>query len=142
MGIDFTGGTVTSYSGGALALVDNSHGTINDGIFKSTTNIGVVIKENNKYKQGPKDFSKYFQKYSLSDYDKMLTDFVPFQNKTLMQNQLKKLNSSLNNEYMSTAPNKSININTKFDFKVFNKITIVRILGQFLIDIIFVRVEF
>ena len=83
-------------------------------------NIGVVIKENNKYKQGPKDFSKYFQKYSLSDYDKMLTDFVPFQNKTLMQNQLKKLNSSLNNEYMSTAPNKSININSPLKKKVTN----------------------
>jgi hypothetical protein len=75
-------------------------------------NIGVVIKENNKYKQGPKDFSKYFQKYSLNDYDKMLTDFVPLQNKSLIQNQLKKLNSSLNNDYISTVPNKSMNINS------------------------------
>ena len=75
-------------------------------------NIGVVIKENNKYKQGPKDFSKYFQKYSLNDYDKMLTDFVPLQNKSLIQNQLKKLNSSLNNDYISTVPNKGMNINS------------------------------
>ena len=50
----------------------------------------------------------------------MLTDFVPFQNKTLMQNQLKKLNSSLNNEYMSTVPNKSININSPLKKKVTN----------------------
>lgn len=83
-------------------------------------NIGVVIKENNKYKQGPKDFSKYFQKYSLNDYDKMLTDFVPLQNKTLIQNQLKKLNSSLNNDYISTVPNKSMSINSPLKKKATN----------------------
>ena len=27
----------------------------------------ILIKENNKFKQGSKEFSKYFQKYSLSD---------------------------------------------------------------------------
>ena len=60
-------------------------------------NIGVIIKENNKLKQGPKEFSKYFKKYSIRDYDKMLNDFVPLQNKTLLKNQLKSLNISSNN---------------------------------------------
>jgi hypothetical protein len=66
-------------------------------------NIGVVIKENNQAKEGPREFSKYFKKYSIQDYDKMLNDFVPLQNRTMLQNHL---NSSINNsKYLSTAPN-------------------------------------
>ena len=80
-------------------------------------NIGVIIKENNKLKQGSKEFSKYFQKYSIRDYDKMLTDFVPLQNKTLIQNKLKKLNSSASNDYISTIPN---NYTTKLSKKSSN----------------------
>ena len=68
-------------------------------------NYGVVIKENNQLKEGPRDFSKYFKKYSLQDYDKMLSDYVPLQNRTMLQNHL---NSSINNsKYLSTTPNKS-----------------------------------
>ena len=69
-------------------------------------NIGVTIKENNKFKQGTKEFSKYFQKYSLRDYDKMLNDFVPLQNKKLLKNQLKTLNSSSSNDFLSTKLSK------------------------------------
>ena len=71
-------------------------------------NIGVTIKENNKLKQGSKEFSKYFQKYSLNDYDKMLNDYVPLQNKTLLKNKLQKLNSSSNNNYISTLPSNTV----------------------------------
>ena len=74
-------------------------------------NIGVTIKENNKFKQGTKEFSKYFQKYSLRDYDKMLNDFVPLQNKTLLKNQLKTLNSSSSNDFLSTKLSKKISNN-------------------------------
>ena len=74
-------------------------------------NIGVTIKENNKFKQGTKEFSKYFQKYSLRDYDKMLNDFVPLQNKTLLKNQLKTLNSSSSNDFLSAKLSKKISNN-------------------------------
>ena len=82
-------------------------------------NIGVTIKENNKFKQGSKEFSKYFQKYSLRDYDKMLNDFVPLQNQTLLKNQLKKLNSSSSNDYFSTIQNNNVN---KLSKKISNNI--------------------
>ena len=69
-------------------------------------NTGVVIKENNQAKEGPREFSKYFKKYSLQDYDKMLNDFLPLQNRTMLQNHL---NSSNNNsKYLSTTPNNTL----------------------------------
>ena len=82
-------------------------------------NIGVTIKENNKFKQGSKEFSKFFQKYSLQDYDKMLNDYVPLQNKTILKNQLKKLNSSSSNDYISTAQSGVV---SKLSKKVSNNI--------------------
>ncbi len=48
--------------------------------------IGVIVKENTEKKEGGKDFSKYFNKYSLKDYDKILNEYVPFQNRTNMKN--------------------------------------------------------
>ena len=71
-------------------------------------NTGVIIKENNQSKEGPREFSKYFKKYSLQDYDKMLNDYVPLQNKTMLKNQLS-INS--NSKYMPTAPNNNSMIN-------------------------------
>ena len=44
-------------------------------------NIGVVIKEKQNIKEGGREFNKYFNKYSLSDYDKILNEYVPLQNK-------------------------------------------------------------
>ena len=41
------------------------------------------------------------------DYDKMLNDFVPLQNRTLIQNKLKKLNSASSNDYIPTISNNS-----------------------------------
>ena len=76
-------------------------------------NIGVVIKENNQAKEGPKEFSKYFNKYSLQDYDKMLNDFVPLQNRTMLQNHLNTYSSNNNSKYLSTAPNNNTMLNKK-----------------------------
>ena len=47
--------------------------------------IGVVIKENGQSKEGPKDFSKYFKKYSLKDYDDMLNNYLPNMNKKFLK---------------------------------------------------------
>ena len=68
-------------------------------------NTGVIIKENNQSKEGPREFSKFFKKYSLQDYDKMLNDYVPLQNKTMLKNQLSVNNNS---KYIPTAPNNSM----------------------------------
>ena len=51
-------------------------------------NVGVIIKENQNVKEGSKEFNKYFNKYSVSDYDKMLNDYIPLQNRTRIQTQL------------------------------------------------------
>ena len=74
-------------------------------------NIGVKIKENNQEKEGPREFSKYFNKYSIHDYDKMLNDFVPLQNKTMIQNKFK--SSNTNSKYLSTTPNNNSLLNKK-----------------------------
>ena len=60
-------------------------------------NIGVVIKENQNVKEGGREFNKFFNKYSLNDYDKMLKEYVPLQNKMKLANKIEKLNLSANN---------------------------------------------
>ena len=50
--------------------------------------IGVIIKENGNSKEGPKDFSKYFKKYSLIDYNQMLNENLPNWNKNLYETSL------------------------------------------------------
>ena len=62
-------------------------------------NIGVVIKENQNVKEGGREFNKYFNKYSIHDYDKILNEYVPLQNKLQMTNKLEKF---------SLTPNKAI----------------------------------
>ena len=64
-------------------------------------NIGVVLKENENIKRGQRDFGKYFKKYSLEDYDKILKDYVPLQNKTMMLNKMGKITRSPVNRSMS-----------------------------------------
>ena len=71
-------------------------------------NTGVIIKENNQSKEGSREFSKYFKKYSIQDYDKMLNDFVPLQNRTILKNQLSTSTNNNNSKYLSTAPNNSM----------------------------------
>ena len=78
-------------------------------------NIGVTLREDDQVKEGKKEFGKYFKKYSMNDYDKILHEFLPLQNKTLIKNQLNQAenltSSSMNmtsvnkkNKYISTNP--------------------------------------
>jgi hypothetical protein len=62
--------------------------------------IGVTIMENGQSKEGPREFSKYFKKYSLKDYDEMLNEHLPKINKTFLKTNI----ASMNN----TSPRKSI----------------------------------
>ena len=55
-------------------------------------NIGVVIKENNNKKEGSRDFNKYFKKYSTNDYDKILNEYVPLQNKAKIKDKFERMN--------------------------------------------------
>jgi hypothetical protein len=60
-------------------------------------NIGVVIKENKNIKEGGREFNKYFNKYSIHDYETILNEYIPLQNKTKLNNNIKKLNLTMNN---------------------------------------------
>ena len=86
-------------------------------------NIGVVIKENNEKKEGSRDFNRYFQKYSIKDYDKILNEYVPMQNKNKIKNKFDKLNTtssiihkqlseSIDKLYSNTINNTQMNITT------------------------------
>lgn len=57
-------------------------------------NIGVVIKENQNKKEGGREFNKYFNKYSIHDYETILNEYVPLQNKTKVNFQPEKLTLS------------------------------------------------
>ena len=76
-------------------------------------NIGVVIKENNDKKEGSRDFNKYFQKYSIKDYNKILNEYVPMQNKNKIKNKLDRLNttSSIIHKQLSKSIDR-VNTNT------------------------------
>ena len=78
-------------------------------------NIGVILKEDDQIKKGTRDFGKYFNKYSLEDYDKILKDYVPFQNKTMMMNKMadiskSPLNKSINKQYPNSPNIKNNNL--------------------------------
>ena len=77
-------------------------------------NIGVILKENDQVKKGTREFGKYFKKYSLEDYDKILKDYVPFQNKTMMINKIANiskspLNRSLSKQFLNNTNAKTNN---------------------------------
>ena len=50
--------------------------------------IGVVASEEGEIKEGPREFAKYFKKYSLMDYQKMLNDSLPNLNKTFLRDKI------------------------------------------------------
>ena len=83
-------------------------------------NVGVVIKAETKVKKGNREFSKFFKKYSLEDYDKILKDYLPKENKELVRNQLKRMQSISglgNNNLMVLSMNNRNNFyNNSFDF--------------------------
>ena len=74
-------------------------------------NIGVVLKENEQVKRGTREFGKYFNKYSKEDYDKILKDYVPFQNRTMMQGKMGSLIKSPINKFLNNT-NSSMNLNS------------------------------
>ena len=71
-------------------------------------NIGVILKEDEQIKEGTREFGKYFKKYSLNDYDKILRDYVPLQNKTMLKN---KMNQSMNNMNLNMTMSKKLSKN-------------------------------
>ena len=82
--------------------------------------VGVKIQENKKSKGGNMEFSKFFNKTSLEDYDKILNEFVPLQNqsmlKTSFNDSIKKLEEKeqINNNN-SSNDNILDNSNTKIN---------------------------
>ena len=74
-------------------------------------NIGVVVKENNNQKEGGKDFNKYFKKYSITDYDKILNEYVPLQNRSKIKNRFERMNltSTIIQKQLSESLDKSNN---------------------------------
>ena len=64
-------------------------------------NVGVVLKQNEQIKKGNRDFGKFFKKYSMEDYDKILKDYLPLQNKTMVQSKIGNMINSNNNEELS-----------------------------------------
>ena len=85
--------------------------------------VGVVMKDNDKVKKGNREFGKYFKKYSLEDFDKILKVYLPKENKALMDERFQKLksNSVLNinkNNLGTLSMNNSGNFyNNSFDFQ-------------------------
>jgi len=71
--------------------------------------IGVVVKENNNKKEGSRDFNKYFKKYSMKDYDKILNEYVPLQNKTKIKTKFQKLAQTFVKKTLSDSMDKRNN---------------------------------
>ncbi|MCQ2820204.1 MAG: hypothetical protein MJ252_23310 [archaeon] len=64
--------------------------------------IGVKVSTNKASKGGNKDFSKYFNKTSMQDYDKMLTEAIPNLNKTMLQEKVGTVKHSLLNKSVNS----------------------------------------
>ena len=80
--------------------------------------IGVVIKENGQSKEGPKEFSKYFKKYSIKDYDDMLNNYLPKINKKFLKTSFDSMpnRKSLRNNVLNLnniIKNNQINLNKR-----------------------------
>ena len=89
-------------------------------------NIGVVIKENQNIKEGGREFNKFFNKYSINDYDKILKEYVPLQNKSKIRSKMElmslnttnNLNKKTSESVDNTKNNTSQNLNNQS--KTFN----------------------
>ena len=90
-------------------------------------NIGVIVREDDQVKKGSREFGKYFQKYSLYDYDKILKDYLPLQNKAALKNNIMNSNNSLNPMNLTSVRKKipksfAINTNTSYKYTSTNPI--------------------
>ena len=72
-------------------------------------NIGVILKENEQIKEGNRDFGKYFKKYSKEDYDKILNDYVPLQNRTMLKNKINESTGGMNRTMTKKISKKILN---------------------------------
>ena len=85
--------------------------------------VGVVMKDENKIKRGNRDFGKFFKKYSMEDYDKILKEYLPKENEELVMNKLKRITSTSsfddNKNNLISLPMKNSNnyYNNSFDFQ-------------------------
>ena len=86
--------------------------------------VGVIIKENQNIKEGSMEFNKYFNKYSLNDYDKMLNDYIPMQNKNNIklsfQKEFSKISSLKNNVKSLSDDLINLNMNNNNNFNTIN----------------------
>ena len=83
-------------------------------------NIGVTLKEDDQIKEGTREFGKYFKKYSLNDYDRILRDYLPLQNKTILKNKMGQTTNTINNMNLTSVSKKiPINnlLNTNMNYK-------------------------
>ena len=90
-------------------------------------NIGVTLKEDDKIKEGTREFGRYFKKYSISDYDKILRDYLPIQNKTMLKNKIghSQYNTTTNMNLTSVLkkiPKNVLNTNTSYKYNSTNSI--------------------
>ena len=72
-------------------------------------NIGVILKEDEQIKEGNRDFGKYFKKYSKEDYDKILNDYVPLQNRTMLKNKINESAGGMNRTMTKKISKKILN---------------------------------
>ena len=92
--------------------------------------VGVNIKyEREKEKKGDKNFSKYFKKTTLEDYNTILKEFIPQQNHLLSTSNYSFSSNNINNQnndyynnnYTNIKNNISLsNLNKSFKFKYYN----------------------
>ena len=83
-------------------------------------NIGVTLKEDDQIKEGTREFGKYFKKYSINDYDRILRDYLPLQNKTILKNKMGQTTNTINNMNLTSVSKKiPINnlLNTNMNYK-------------------------
>ena len=84
--------------------------------------VGVNIKDEEKVKKGSREFGKFFNKYSLEDFERILNDCLPKENQELVKNHLEK-NKSISqlvkekNNIMSLSMNNSGNNNNNNSFE-------------------------
>ena len=76
-------------------------------------NIGVVIMENGQSKEGSREFSKHFKKYSLKDYDEIYNNYLPKINRNFQKTNFENTSrrASLKNNVLNLKNTQSININ-------------------------------
>lgn len=93
-----------------------------DNFALMSPNIGVIMKAQGKIKEGNRDFGKFFQKYSIEDYDKILKEYLPQENLELVKNKFKRIASALDvdkinqNNLLSLSNNNSKLYNNSFEF--------------------------